>query len=130
MSHKTIALTALAAAAVSLAACNTEPETIVVGGPADEPAPDFGNRPVPQLPPPVKASKTFRCKDNSLVYVDFFADDKGANIRTEKNGPPVMVAAPEPGQEMVSADGTAKLSGDTAAITVTLPDLGTRSCKS
>lgn len=123
------ARTAVLAALIALAACNNEPETIIAGGP-EQPEPDFGGKPVPQLPPPVKASKTFRCKDNSLVYVDFFADDKGANVRTEKDGPPTMVSTAEPGAEMASTDGTTKLTGDTAAITVTLPGAGAKSCKS
>jgi len=123
------ARSAVLVALVALAACDTKPETIVAG-PPEQPEPDFGGKPVPQLPPPVKASKTFRCKDNSLVYVDFFADDKGANVRTEKDGAPTMVSTAEPGGEMASADGTTKLTGDPAAITVTLPGAGAKSCKS
>lgn len=35
------------------------------------------------LPPPIKESRTYRCKDNSVVSADFLADDVTANLRTD-----------------------------------------------
>jgi hypothetical protein len=79
------------------------------------------------LPPALKASKTYRCKDNSLIYVDFFADDLTANIRTEKEGAPVKLTAPEKGKAF-AAEGYS-IEGSGATITASLPGKGSQSCK-
>jgi hypothetical protein len=79
------------------------------------------------LPPALKASKTYRCKDNSLIYVDFFADDLTANIRTEKEGAPVKLSAPEKGKAFAAEGYSIEGSGPT--ITASLPGKGSQSCK-
>jgi|SRR6185369_13060241 len=79
------------------------------------------------LPPALKASKTYRCKDNSLVYVDFFADDVSANIRKEKEGAAVKLTAPEKGKPFTADGYIVEGSGDT--VTVTVPGKGAQSCK-
>lgn len=71
-----------------LSACNKSDEPEVVGGPADPMAAQLANAAPVELPPSVKANKQFRCKDNSLFFVDYMSDDKSAILRTEKNGAP------------------------------------------
>lgn len=118
---------AAASALAALAACNSQPETIVGGGPQDDMAAELANAAPVELPPSVKTSETYRCKDNSLVYVDFMSDDKTANIRTAKDGAPTQVKAAEAGQPMV-AEGYS-LEGKGSSITLTLPGKGSQSCK-
>lgn len=119
---------AAASTLLALAGCSSEPETIVAGGPQDDMANEVANAAPVELPPAVKASKTYRCKDGSLVYVDWLSGDASANVRTDKNGMPTLVKAPEAGGTMV-AEGYS-LSGSIAAITVTLPGKDSQSCKS
>lgn len=118
---------AAGSALLALSACNTEPETIVAGGPRDDMAEELANAAPVELPPSVKESKTYRCKDNTLVFIDFLSDDKSANIRLEKNGTPTQVKAPEAGQPMV-AEGYS-LSGSGASVTLELPGKGSQACK-
>lgn len=79
------------------------------------------------LPPALKASKTYRCKDNSLVYIDFFADDLSANIRTDKDGASVKLAAPEKGKPFAAEGYSVEGNGD--SVTVSLPGKGAQACK-
>ena len=82
------------AALITLAACNSEPE--VIGGPADPQAEALQNAPPVELPPSITASRTYRCADNSLVYIDFFSNDTAA-VRTSENGERHQLAASEGG---------------------------------
>lgn len=118
---------AAASALLALAACNTEPETIVQGGPQDDMADELANAAPVELPPSVKESKTYRCKDNSLVYVDFLSDGKTANIKLKKTDAPAQVKAAEAGQPMV-AEGYS-LSGTGSTVTIELPGKGSQTCK-
>jgi hypothetical protein len=82
------------AALITLAACNKEPE--VIGGPVDPQAEALKNAPPVELPPSITASRTYRCADNSLVYIDFFSNDSAA-VRTSENGERHRLAAAEGG---------------------------------
>ena len=117
---KTLLLTITAG--TLLMAC--EKETIVQGGP--EPVVNTANV---VLPPSITATKTYRCKDNSLVYIDWLSDNQSANFRPEKTGTPVQLKAAAAGEAMV-AEGYS-LTGDAkaASITITRPDKGSQSCK-
>ena len=55
--------------------------TIVAGGPDDATA--ASNGPV-TLPPSITASKSYRCKDNKVIYINWMSDGKSATIRTEQ----------------------------------------------
>ena len=73
MTRTPLLIIALAAAA-ALAGCNKEDHTIVAGGPTTATTANAAaNAPV-ALPPSITASKTYRCDDNSLVYVDWMSD--------------------------------------------------------
>ena len=125
MTRTTLTITLIAAAA--LAGCNKQEHTITGG-------PDEGNQvanvaPI-ELPPAILASKIYRCKDNSVVYIDWLSDNKSANIRNDKTGIPAHVVAPEAGKPMV-ADGYSLSGSATAAnVSLTRPGKGSSSCHS
>jgi hypothetical protein len=118
------------AAAAALAGCNKEDHTIVAGPEtADNEANVATNAPI-ELPPPIAASKTYRCTDNSVVYIDWLADNKTANIRTETNGEPTQVVAPEAGKPMTGTAGfTLTGSATASSITLVRPGHASTSCK-
>lgn len=58
-----------------------------------------------QLPPAILATKVYRCADNSLVTVDYLADNKSANVRTGKDTTSTQVIAPAAGKPMTAAGG-------------------------
>jgi hypothetical protein len=81
------------------------------------------------LPPAITASKVYRCKDNSIVHIDWLADNKSANFKPEKNAAPTQLVAPVAGEKMV-AEGYS-LSGTAADASITLERRGAGSqvCK-
>jgi hypothetical protein len=112
---------------VALSACGrSEPE--IVGGANDPMKEQFANATPVVLPPSVKASRVYRCKDNSLVYVDFMSDDLSANIRTEKNGLPTTLTAAAKG-EPFKTDGY-EIVGIVQKVSITVPGKGGQSCSS
>ncbi|MDB5697711.1 MAG: hypothetical protein JWN69_515 [Alphaproteobacteria bacterium] len=113
------------AAFLPLAACNQEPE-VINAGPPDTQAKDLAAAAPVELPPSIAASRTYRCKDNSLVYIDFMSNQT-ANYRTSKSGEPVVLTAPAQGQPYV-ADGYSVSSSGTE-INLTAPGKGSQSCK-
>ena len=110
-----LALTATAA----LAGCNKGAQTNTAADEANAAA----AAPI-ELPPSILASKIYRCKDNSVVYIDWLSDNKSANVRSDKNGEATHVAGPEAGQAMV-AEGYS-LTGSATAATITYNG---KSCK-
>lgn len=118
----------ISVAALSLlSACNKNDEPEVVGGPADPMAEKLANAAPVELPPSVLASRQYRCKDNSLLFVDFMSDGKTAQLRTEKNGAATKLTAAEAGKPFES-DGY-KVDGSGKQITATLPGKSALSCK-
>lgn len=106
-----------AALALTLAACGqSEPEVIETN--PDPMANKIANAAPVELPPAVKDSVIYRCKDNSIVYVDFLSDDKSANVRTEKGGTPVQVKADEAGKPMTAEGYSVSGTGKTVQIAV------------
>jgi hypothetical protein len=112
-------------AALLLAACNTQPETITAG--SDDSDANTSAAPV-KLPPAMLASKTYRCKDNSLVYIDWFNDSVTANIRTDKGGTPTALTAPAAGEAFAGGGYTVSGTPDAKAVTVTKPGGAAQSC--
>jgi len=116
-------------AAAALAGCNQSDPVVV--GPDDDPAnrAPAANGPV-ELPPAIAASKTYRCKDNSLVSIDWLSDGKAANFRTSHEPLPVRLTAPEPGQPL-TAEGGYSLTGtpDASSVTLARPGKGSQACK-
>lgn len=101
------------------------------------------------LPPSITATGTYRCADNTILYVDFLGKNEAADIRVgDKTATAVRVTAavpvapaadaaattlaPEaaPAGPLKSADGATSLSGSGKQINVKLADKGAQTCKS
>ena len=89
-------LTLLVLGFTALAACNSESHTIVANEAPDPMAEQLANAPAVELPPAIAASKTYRCKDNSLLYIDWYSDGS-ARVKTEKGPGGTEVPAPVEG---------------------------------
>jgi len=102
-----IPLTLMIVAAAALAGCNNSDHTIIAG-------PDTGDGPTNaaananvQLPPSIAASKSYRCKDNKVVYIDWMSDGSARVKQTrEEVGTPVAAGSPD-------------LKGDATAASIT-----------
>jgi hypothetical protein len=125
MMHRTLPAAALAAL-LALGACNqSEPEVVDSRAPDPNAAQLNAAAPV-ALPPSIEATVTFRCKDNSLVYVDFFKGKELANLRLEKGGEPIALKADAAGNPYVGGGYT--LTGNAQAIDLAGPN-GAKACK-
>lgn len=118
---------AAAAALIALSACSQKPEELSATAP-DPMASQLANAAPVELPPAIAASVSMRCKDNSLVFVDFFQGDKQAVVRTEKGGPATMLKAEAAGEPYV-AEGGYKVTGNAKSATIETPKEGVRSCR-
>jgi hypothetical protein len=124
---KWLFLPASAAALFAVAACNSEPEAAQPVTTEQQLA-EAGKVIAPvQLPPMLSASRTYRCKDNSLVYIDFFNDDATVHLKTEKAGPITILAAAEPGKPYVAPGYS--LTGNGANVELVRPDRPLMVCK-
>ena len=79
-----------------------------------------------QAPPMIQANRTYRCKDNSLLYADFYTDNT-VQVRSAKDQPPTTLTAAAAGQPY-TAEGYS-LSANSPQINYTAPGKGTQSCK-
>lgn len=114
------------AALLALAGCGGETSTTVdTANDAESAELNTANVATP-MPLMIKAQKIYRCKDNSVAYVDFMTDDMTANLRTEKDGKANVLKAAAAG-EVFEADGV-KLAGNGEEVTITLPGKGAQSC--
>ncbi len=123
---KNLLLLAMASAAI----VGCQKETIDRGAEKNEiAAANAANGAKVVLPPSIAASKIYRCKDNSLVYIDWLSDKMTANFRAERTGTPVQLKSAIAGEAMI-AEGHS-LTGDAAAasITLTRPGKGAQVCK-
>ena len=114
-------------AALALSACG-KPETITAGSPSDPDAAKVAAAPQVKLPPALLAAKTFRCKDNTLVYVDFFNDKMTANIKKEKTGTPTALTAPAAGEPYTGSGYTVKGEAGDKTVTITQPGKDAQAC--
>jgi len=107
------------AALFLLAACDSQPTTIVAGGPSDPDADKIKAAKPVKLPPAILANKSYRCKDNSLIYIDWFNDNQSANLHLkEKTATPIPLAAPKVGDPFTGGGYT--LTGSATAKSVNL----------
>lgn len=116
MKHPLIAPLALFAVA-TLGACGQTTEVVnqTQGDPMED---QLKNAAPVAAPPMIKSSHSYRCKDNSLIFVDMMTDDVSANFRETKDGAPTALKAPEKGKPYVSADGkTTVTAGEGSQIT-------------
>ena len=122
--QKSLLAAATIAVSLSLVACSNEPE--VVDTSPDPQAEALKNAAPVELPPAIAASRTYRCKDNSLVYVDFYTNNT-AMYRTEQGGTPTTLTSAGEGQAYI-AEGYS-VSANAANISLTAPGKGTLTCK-
>jgi hypothetical protein len=130
---------------LALAACNKSETPATPEGEGDASKMTQTSAPV-EMPPAITASGTYRCGDNTILYVDFLGKNEAADIRVgDKAAAAVRVTAPEieasadgtppaadakPAGPMKSADGTTSLSGSGKQINVKMGDKGAQTCKS
>lgn len=120
-------------AAAALGACKQE--TIVAGEQPDPMKDELAKAAPVELPPAIAASKTYRCKDNSLVRIDWLQGGKGAYLHGEGHDQTHLKAAEavegKPASTDLIAEGGFVLKGDATASTValTVPGKGALSCK-
>jgi hypothetical protein len=78
---KRILCSTLLVAAAALAGCDQSDHNLTAG------EPDGANATADTtvaLPPAITASKTYRCKDNSLIYIDWLSDGS-ARVKAAQN---------------------------------------------
>lgn len=119
----------IAVAGLALMAC--EKETINPGAEkAEIAAANAAKAPKVVLPPSITATKTYRCADSSVVYVDWLSDKLSANFRTADSGTAVQLKAAVAG-EALTAEGYSLTGTDTSSsITIERPNMPSQSCKS
>lgn len=107
---------ALGTLVLGLAACNSGPETFNTGT-NDPMGSELANAAPVELPPMLKSSHSYRCKDNSLIVVDFMTDDKTATFKASKDSPATALKAAEAGQPFVSEDGATTVTSTAGGVT-------------
>ena len=114
----------------ALAACSQkEPEVVDTRAP-DPNAAALANAAPVELPPAIRAQKTYRCKgDNSLVYVTWYQGDKILDVRDAKDGPSSRVTSTTGTAPWTSAVGWT-VGGDLEQVRVTVPGKSPRDCHS
>jgi hypothetical protein len=122
---KTI-LRGLPAALLALAACGNEPET-VVSGVQDTQAEELSAAAPVTLPPSIQSSKTYRCRDNSLVYVNVLTDGT-VNVRADQNAQPEATLTRAEPEGPLTAEGYF-LSGIGDTVEYSSPTVERQSCK-
>jgi cytochrome c5 len=121
--HLTIAL----AAAAALAGCDQSDRTNSTAE-SDQQANQPSAAPV-EMPPAIVASKIYRCKDNSVVYIDWLADNQTANFRAQRGGTPTILKTATAGGAL-TAEGYSLIGLPTAnTVTLTRPGAGEQACK-
>jgi hypothetical protein len=121
---KNILSAASLAAILALAACSNEPE--VIDPNPDPRAAELANAAPVEAPPAIENSRAYRCKDNSLIYADFYTNGT-VTVKEGQAGMPTMLTAAD-GKPPYVAEGYS-LSANAAQVSYTAPDKGTRSCK-
>lgn len=99
---------ALTLAAAALAGCDQSDHTIVADGPYDPQANLVANAGPVELPPSIVASRQYRCKDNSLVTIEWLSDGKKNSARVTPQGGTTVVVAQEAAPAPAPADGQAE----------------------
>lgn len=99
-------------------------------GTGDPMAEQLANAAPVELPPMLRESKSYRCKDNSLAFVDFMTDGVTVHFRSKKDGPITKLKATAKGEVFASPDGSIKVDGDGDTVTITMPGKAAQACKS
>lgn len=110
-----------------LAGCNSQPTTITAGD-SDPTANQVAAAPPVKLPPALLASKQYRCKDNSVVYVDFFNDGLSANFKAKKDDVPTKLTAASAGAAFEGEGYSVKGSPTDKVVSIARPGKGAQEC--
>lgn len=111
---------------ITLTACNSAEETEAQNNQAAAATEANSAAAVQNLPPSIQASRTYRCPDNSLVYVDFYTDNT-ASVRLEELGTPTKLS-PADGQPPFTAEGYS-VAANAERTSITLPGKGAQTCR-
>lgn len=128
-----ITFSALAASAFALAACNNSNADDAAAS-AEVAANEATPAAPVTLPPAVVASKTYRCRDGSVVYVDFLsntgdlAGSMNANIRTENVAGSSTQLTKSDAEGLYEAEGYS-VSGTGDSVTIAVPGKNAQTCK-
>jgi hypothetical protein len=122
--HSRLITAAVLGSALLLTACG-KPETITASD-NDPDAKSLNAAQAVELPPMVTASRTYRCADGNLVYVDFFSNNT-ALYKLAKEGAGTTLTAAEPGKPY-TAEGYS-ISGDGPQVDIAAPGKPSQSCK-
>jgi hypothetical protein len=115
------------AATLLLSACNSsEPEVVDPRGP-DPQAEALKNAPPVELPPAIQASRTFRCRDNSLVYADFYTNNT-VRVRQGSETAEQTTLMAEGGNPPFRGEGWS-VSANAEQVTITQPGRASQSCR-
>jgi uncharacterized lipoprotein YajG len=112
------------AATAALAGCNNDKPTIDANQ-----ANDVADATPVTLPAPIAATKTYRCKDNSVVQIDWLADNQTANLRVGEQVASTQLKAPAAGEPMVADGFSLTGTADASSVTLTRPGTGAEVCK-
>ena len=93
---KRLLCSALLAAAAALAGCNQSDHNITVNEIDDAESNPAVNTAEVKLPPAITAQKSYRCKDNSLLYIDWYADGS-ARVKKDRTEAGTEVLPPAEG---------------------------------
>ena len=80
------------------------------------------------LPPAIASSHAYRCKDNSLAYIDLLDDRKTAIVRAEENGASTLLTAPEAGKPYVAEGYELTATIGNKSVTLSRPGKGRQAC--
>jgi hypothetical protein len=115
---------AAVAASFALAGCNNS-EPVVIN--KEDPMAEQLRNAAPVAPPPmIQVTRTYRCRDNSLLYVDFYTNNTAA-VRTREGEAPVAMLNAEGGNPPYTGSGYS-VSGSGTQVSITAPGHGTQSC--
>lgn len=90
-------------AAVALAGCDQSDHNLVAAGPYDDRANATANAAPVELPPSITATHTYRCKDNTIVYIDWLSDGN-ARAKTDKAAIATTITVGETGSPSLTGD--------------------------
>lgn len=115
------------ASLVALSACDPKPTVIDPNKEADEAQAKLEKAHPVTLPPAIAASRTYRCADNALVFIDWF-EDGSASVRVGKDGAAERLPAPAAGSPLSASGFVVKGSRTDDEITATAPGHKSQKC--
>jgi hypothetical protein len=105
---------AASAALLALAGCNNDPVQInTVERETNAPTTQLN---ATELPPSITASKSYRCSDNSLYFVEFYSNNSAAIHRGSRSAPATMLNGTSPSGPFTAEGQSVSGTGDNVSI--------------